>query len=239
MLVVGTQACRRRLQCVSGRCSFTLPRHCPSWKIKECPRRVGVRSSLLSPRSRLSKLGGPCSIGMNRRNLANLERAAPPPNLCYPLDAAVTAFRTTHSEESPFAAPEYPPLDIVDPHKSQPHALARPSPCLPPSVSTYAAPIDWRPPALRRGAHSRAELPPRSADANGDDTGPPLVRPGHRPLLWRLHPAVDIRARAGAGRAEGVQPQGVVDQASQGRVGATAPPGAAQGRIGRYVDSVI
>lgn len=84
MLVVGTQACRRRLQCVSGRCSFTLPRHCPSWKIKECPRRVGVRSSLLSPRSRLSKLGGPCSIGMNRRNLANLERAAPLPNLCYP-----------------------------------------------------------------------------------------------------------------------------------------------------------
>lgn len=84
-----------------------------------------MRSSLLSPRSRLSKLGGPCSIGMNRRNLANLERAAPPPNLCYPLDAAVTAFRTTHSEESPFVAPEYPPLDIADPHKSQPHALAR------------------------------------------------------------------------------------------------------------------
>lgn len=52
-----------RLQCVSGRCSFTLPRHCPSWKIKECPRRVGVRSSLLSPRSRLSKLGARAQSG--------------------------------------------------------------------------------------------------------------------------------------------------------------------------------
>jgi hypothetical protein len=176
-------------------------------------------------------------IGKDRRNLAMSEQLLRPTSAIR-LDAAVTAFRTTHSEESPFVAPEYPPLDIADPHKSQPHALARPSPCLPPSVSTYAALIDWRPPALRRGANSRAELPHRSADANGDDTGPPLVRPGHRPLLRRLHPAVDIRARAGAGRAEGVQPQGVADQASQGRVGETAPPGAAQGRIGRYVEAL-
>jgi hypothetical protein len=237
MLVAGTQACRRRLRDVSGRCSFTLPRHCPSWKFKECPRRVGVRSSWLSPRSRLSKLGGPCSNREGPQESCH-ERQLLRPTSAIRLDAAVTAFRTTHSEESPFVAPEYPPLDIADPHKSQPHALARPSPCLPPSVSTYAALIDWRPPTLRRGANSRAELPHRSADANGDDTGPPLVRPGHRPLLRRLHPAVDIRARAGAGRAEGVQPQGVADQASQGRVGETAPPGAAQGRIGRYVETL-
>jgi hypothetical protein len=83
MLVVWTQACRRWLRYVSGRCSFTLPRHCPSWKIKECPRRVGVRSSWLSPRSRLSKLGGPCSNREGPQESCD-ERAAPPPNLCYP-----------------------------------------------------------------------------------------------------------------------------------------------------------
>lgn len=86
------------------------------------------------------------------------------------------------------------------------------------------------PEALR--SQRRAREPQR--DANGDDTGPPLVRPGDRSLLRRLHAAVDIGAREGPRRAEGVQPQGVVDQAGQGRVGKDTSPGAAQ-VLGRYV----
>ena len=94
----GVQACRRagvQAAVAVAMCIRALFLHPPqtlpllenqtkSKKIKECPRRVGVPSSLLSPGSRLSKLGGPCSIGMNRRNLAKSERAAPPPTLCYP-----------------------------------------------------------------------------------------------------------------------------------------------------------
>ncbi|CAI6331516.1 unnamed protein product [Periconia digitata] len=46
--------------------------------------------------------------------------------------------------------------------------------------------------------------------------GPPMVRPGHRPLLRRLQPSVDISARASTGREARIPAKGVIDSTSKG-----------------------
>lgn len=71
------------------------------------------------------------------------------------------------------------------------------------------------------------------------ETGPPMVRPGPRPLLRRLPPGLDIKPReARPGRAR-VQAQGVPDPAGQGGVGKGTSLRSTKARQRRYVRALF
>ena len=115
------------------------PKHCSSKKTKKCGSRVCLLSSCL-PQSRAKE--GPCQVGMNRlaRNLANDEQLLRPTSSIRP-DAVVTTFRTTYNGASAVVAPEYLPLDTLEPHSRSRKPSHDSSTCLPPLVSTYALPF--------------------------------------------------------------------------------------------------
>lgn len=141
-------------KCTRRRGLHPPPRHGSLETDKEGAVACAVVVVLPSTPSRLSK-GGPSSGRDEPQESCEDEQLLRPTSSIRP-DAAVTTLRTTYSGASAVVAPEYLPLDTLEPPRRSRTPSPASSPCLPPSVSTYALPIAWRPPALAPGARRPA-----------------------------------------------------------------------------------